>query len=136
MAVSHSGVYVQTPKITPQSFPATTANTKKTIATAGADGAKVVSVLITSTDTSLRLGNLWLTRSATSYLLTSVNVPAAAGTDGTTPTVEGLALIYGPVDNDGQRYIFLESGDTLDISFTTNITSAKEIDAVAIFGNF
>ena len=140
MAVTHEAVFVQNPKITPAAFTnADAANTKKTIHTAGANGSKVVAVTASSTDTSNRTGQLWLTRSATSYLLASVIVITLAGTDGSAPAQNLLTsgLWPGlPVDNDGQRYLFMESGDTLQISFTAQVTAAKEIDVVAVAGNF
>lgn len=140
MGVSHQGVFVQTPKITPAAFTnSDSANTKKTIATAGSDGSKVTAVTAASTDTAARVAQLWLTRSATSYLLGSVSVPAASGSDGSTSHGNLLisSLLPGlPMDADGQRYLFLESGDTLQVSFTAQVTSAKEIDVVAMFGNF
>ena len=140
MAVTHQGTYVQLPKITPAAFTnADAANTKKTIATAGADGSKVVGVMSSSTDTSARLGQLWLTRAAVSYLLSSTSVPALAGSDGVVATANLMTTTVWPglpTDNDGQRYLFLESGDTLQVSFTTQVTAAKEVDVVAVFGNF
>jgi hypothetical protein len=140
MAVTSTPVFVQTPKITPAAFTnSDSANTKKTIATAGSDGMKVTAVLATSTDTSNRTGQLWLTRSATSYLLGSTVVTTLAGTDGSTATANLLpvSLMGGlPKDNDGQAYLFLESGDTLQVSFTAQVTSAKEVDVVAIAANF
>ena len=140
MAVTATPVFVQNPKITPASFTnSDSANTKKTVATAGANGMKVTAVLATSTDTSNRTGQLWLTRSATSYLLGSTVVTTLAGTDGATATQNLLpaSLMGGlPRDNDGQVYLFLESGDTLQVSFTAQVTSAKEVDVVAIAGNF
>lgn len=140
MALSHQGVYVQTPEITPAAFTnADAANTKKTVATAGVNGSKVVGVMITSRDTSDRIAQLWLTRSAVSYLLAAASVVAGSGSDGTTPAVNlfDRTLFSGlPVDNDGQAYLFLVSGDTLQVSFTTQITAAKEADAAAVYGNF
>lgn len=141
MALSHQGVFVQTPKITPAAFTnADSANTKKTIATAGSDGSKVVGINITSTETAnARVAQLWLTRSATSYLLGSINVPVNSGFDGTVAAVNAInqtIMPSLPIDNDGQPYLFLESGDTLQASFTTQIASGKEADVVAIFGNF
>ena len=44
------------------------------------------------------------------------------------------ATLWPGLSNDGttgQRFFFLESGDTLQVSFTTVITAAKEIDVVA-----
>lgn len=138
--MSSTPVFVGTPKITPVAFTnSDSANTKKTVATAGSSGTKVVGVIATSTDTSSRTGQLWLTRSATSYLLGSVSVVTLAGTDGSTATANLLPaslMAALPRDNDGQPYLFLESGDTLQVSFTAQVTSAKEIDVVAISGNF
>lgn len=131
-------VLPQTPKFTPAAFTnADSANTKKTIATAGSNGTKVVAVTAASSDSSARIAQLWLTRSATSYLLTSFNVPITAGSDGSSVSANLMSLWQGlPRDNDGQSYFFLESGDTLQVSFTTQVTSAKEIDVVAHFANF
>src|SRR5690349_16610273 len=118
--------FAATPKITPISFTnSDSANTKKTIVTAGSSGTKVVAVLATSTDTSARTGQLWLTRSATSYLMGSVVVATLAGTDGATATANLMPaslMSMLPADNDGQRYLFLESGDTLQVSFTAQVT--------------
>jgi hypothetical protein len=131
--------FVATPKITPQSFVNADSTNKKTICTAGASGTKVVSVVATSTDTSDRTAQLWLTRSAVSYLLGTATVTTLAGTNGTTPAQNLLVpgLFPGlPVDNDGQRYFFLESGDTLQVGFTVAVTAAKEIDITVSSGNF
>jgi hypothetical protein len=139
MSVSHSPVLVQTPKITPAAFTnADSANAKKTIVTAGADGTKVVAVVAASTDTSARTAQLWLTRSATSYLLGSKTVAIGAGSDGASASANLLELLAAalPLDNDGQHYVLLESGDTLQVSFTAQVTSTKEIDVTAIAGNF
>lgn len=132
---------VQTPKITPIAFTnSDSANTKKTAATAGASGTKVTSLNATSTETAnARVAQIWLTRSATSYLLTSVNIPLNSGFDGTVGTVNLLNSTQWPglpTDNDGQVYFFLESGDTLQVSLTTQLASGKEVDFACVFGNF
>lgn len=139
MAVSHRAVFVQTPKITSVAFVnADAANTKKTIHTAGVNGAKVLNISASSTDTANRIGQLWLTRAATSYLLASAIVATLAGTEGVTPSQNLIptSLLTLPVDNDGQPYLFMESGDTLQVSFTAQVTAAKEIDVTCIAGNF
>lgn len=139
MAVTHQGVFVQLPKITPQSFVNADGTNKKTVATAGSDGSKLVALIATSTDTANRVASIYLTRSATSYLLGSVAIPLASGSDGSTAGINLLSssLIPGlPVDNDGQTYIFLESGDTLQVAMQVAVTAAKEIDVLAVFGNF
>jgi hypothetical protein len=128
--------FVATPKITPISILPADTTTKKTVCTAGSSGAKVVALLVTSTDSSNRVVQLYLTRSATDYLLGAYNIIALAGSDGATGTQNLLTIVAGlPRDNDGQRYLFLESGDTLTVATTTTVTAAKEIDVFAIFGN-
>lgn len=132
-------VFVATPKITPAAFTnADSANTKKTIHTAGASGSKVVAVFATSTETAnARVAQLWLTRSATSYLLGSLNIPVNSGFDGSAGTINLLLLLNGlPLDNDGQPYLFLESGDTLQASTTTQVAAGKEVDITCVAGNF
>lgn len=133
-------VFVSTPKITPAAFTnGDSSNTKKTIATADASGSKVVGITAASTDSSARIAQLWLTRSATSYLLSSTTVAITAGSDGTTAAADLMAVAAWPglpSDGTGQRYFMLESGDTLQVSFTTQVTSAKEIDVSAHFANF
>jgi hypothetical protein len=140
MSLTYQVPFLQTVKVTPQSWTnADSANTKKTVVTAGTNGTKVVGMTATSTDTSTRVAQVWLTRSATSYLLASVSIPAASGSDGTTVGINlmGTTLWPGlPVDNDGQVYLWLQSGDTLKVSFTAQVTSAKEIDVMALSADF
>jgi hypothetical protein len=137
MAVTSTPALVQNPKITPQSFVNSDGTTKKTIATGGSNGSKLVSLIATSTDTGTRILQLFLTRSAVNYLLGSTLIAIGAGTDGVASSSNLLTSIPGlPLDNDGQPYIFLESGDTLTAAVTVAVTAAKEIDVHAIFGNF
>lgn len=139
MAVSHQGVFVQTPKITPITIVNGTSTNKVTVATAGSDGSKVSGIIVTSDDSANRVVLLWLTRSATSYLLGAFPVTALAGSDGVQPGVNLLntALMPGlPIDNDGQVYLFLESGDTLQVSVAVAVTAGKTIYATAVMGNF
>lgn len=131
-------VFVQNPKITPAAWTnSDAAATKKTIATAGSNGSKVVAVNAASIDTSARVFKIYLNRSSVSYLLGAASVTALAGSDGVVATVNLLSLMGGlPRDNDGQPYLFLESGDVLQAENVTQVTSAKEVDVTAIFGNF
>lgn len=139
MAVSNTPVFVKTPKAgVAQILPADT-TTAKTVLTAGADGQKIVALLATSTDTAARTLQISLVRSAVVYLLGSVTVAIASGTDGTNPSVDLLStgLIVGlPTDNDGQRYFYMESGDTLTVASTVAVTAAKVISLIAVAANF
>jgi hypothetical protein len=135
--MSATPAFVSTPKTTPISILPADTTTKKTVATAGASGTKVVGLIVTSTDTAARVVQLFLTRSATNYLLGAWTIPALAGSDGSAGTQDLLNIFSGlPRDADGQRYFYLESGDTLTVATTTTVTAAKEIDVFALFGNF
>lgn len=142
MAVTATPTFVQTPKLGVVQIVNADASNSKTIITAGANGSKVVSVVVASDDTSARILQLSVTRSATVYIIGSYSVPAASGTDGTTAAVDLLkggpsTLIPGlPVDNSGQRYLFLQSGDTLTVKSTTTVTSGKTIHLTSVYGDF
>lgn len=146
MAVTaNSLVTPQTPKITPQNFVQGTdsAGTYKTIYTAGSNGSKIVGINVTTDDGSAtHVLTLVLTRSATDYVLGAYTLPVNSGTDGSAATVDLLAggpstLIKGlPFDNDGQRYLFLESGDTLRLTFATALTASKRINVLTIGADF
>jgi len=146
MAVTpNSQVSPQTPKITPQNFVQGTdsAGTYKTIYTGGSNGSKIVAINVTTDDGSAtHVLSLVLTRSAVDYTIGAYTIPVNSGSDGSAASVDLLAggpafLIKGlPVDNDGQKYLFLESGDTLRMTFATALTAAKRINVVTIGADF
>lgn len=146
MAVTPNSIVTpQTPKITPQNFVQGTdaAGTYKTIHTAGSNGSKVTGINVVTDDGSAsHVLTLALTRSAVNYGIGSYTLPVNSGTDGSTAGVNLLAggpssLVAGlPIDNDGQAYLYLESGDTLRMTFATALTSAKRIDVVTIASDF
>lgn len=137
--------------ITPQAFNvgvqnfvqgADSAGTFKTIFTAGANGSKLTGIMVASDDGSAtHVLTLVLTRSATNYYLGAYTLPVNSGTDGAAPAVDMLnggpaGLIPGlPIDNDGQRYLPLISGDVLKLTFATALTSGKRIDVVSCGGD-
>ena len=139
MAVSHQPIFVQTPKQGIAAFVNADGTTKKTIATGGTNGSKVTAVTAARTDSAARVVTLWLTRSATSYALTAASVAITSGTDGTTPGTNLFGSTLWPglsVDGSGQRYLFLQSGDTLQASMVVAVTAAKEIDVTATYADY
>jgi hypothetical protein len=132
-------VLIQTPKWAPTTtFASTyTPNTVQTLYTAGASGSKLVSAVGLSTDTVARVLQLWITRSATAYLIGSFSIPAASGNDGSTPTANLLGLNAGmPRDNDGQVYLFMQSGDVLGASLTAAPAAGKFVYAWSMGADF
>jgi hypothetical protein len=140
MALSTDPVFVQLPKIGPAAFTNTdAANTKKTVVTAGGNGGKLFGLSVTSTDTTARVAQVWLTRGATSYLLTAVSIPALSGTDGTTPNIDLLNNTQWPglpYDGNAQNFVLLQGGDLIQVSLTTQVAAGKEVDAVAIWADY
>lgn len=113
--------------------------TVKTIFTAGANGSVVNSLTVSSTDTSNRDVNVYLTRSATNYLLTTVQIPLSAGNANGVPAVDLLRSAQIPglaYDANGNSVLHLKSGDTLTFSAPVTVTSAKQITAAAFGGDF
>jgi hypothetical protein len=111
------------------------ASNQKDVLSAGANGTKVTALMAASDDTSARVVQVSILRSATNYVLGSVSVAAASGTDGATAAVDLLKalLLPGlPVDADGQHYLFLESGDKLQVKSLATVTSAKLVHVTAV----
>ncbi len=117
------------------------ASGQKTVVTAGASGSKLTALYASSTDTSARVIAISIVRSATTYLLASPTVALRAGDTADTPAVDLLNSTVFPAgllstDNDGQKYLFLESGDTLVVNAQTTVTSGKIVSVHADYSDF
>ena len=137
MAVTATPVFVQTPKVTQITILPADTTAQKVVCTAGADGTKVVSLIATSNDTATMNVQILIKRSATSILLGTGRIVTLSGTDGAAANVNLLNAITGlPVDNDGQPYLYLVSGDTLECAVLVTVTAAKTISLTCIHGDF
>lgn len=114
--------------------------TYKTIYTAGANGSRCVALWSTNNDASAtHLLTVQIVRSAVKYggmaLTTVVNAGFANAVPAqnlTTSTVwPGL-----PTDGSGNPFIMLASGDTLQATFATALTSTDVINVVAICADY
>lgn len=114
-----------------------TGTTATILVTPGASGSRVKSLQFTSDDTVSRTFQLIKTKSAVDYVLGEIVVPAGAGTDGTTPGVNGLNATNMPgMQSDGLlRFIDVPSGTTLKIKPKVAITAAKTVNVVAEYGD-
>jgi len=102
------------------------ASSAKTLIVAGSNGNKVVNLVASSNDSSPRDIQVSLVRSATTYVLATTTVAANSGNAAGTAPVDLLAIIPNLArDQDGQPYLFLESGDTLVVGTLTTVTTAK-----------
>ena len=68
----------------------------------------------------------------------TLSAPTLTGNDGATTGLNffGNALVPLPVDQDGQSYLFLESGDTLYVSSSTTVTANKLVTVQAMAADF
>lgn len=111
----------------------------KSIITGGANGTKIESINVASTDTSDRDVSLWVTIAAVAYLLGTVKIPATSGLVDSVPSV---SLLDSPqftawrYDSNGNKYLYLPVGAILSISALTTVTTAKAIQVYAQGGNF
>lgn len=112
--------------------------TAKTLFTAGADDSDVLSIIVASDDTAAVNLELAVKRSSVAYVLTTLNIPIAAGTSsgGTVASVDLLnsTIMPGlPVNSAGKRYLPLKTGDTLEVRALVTVTAAKTVH-VSAFG--
>ncbi len=99
---------------------------KVTIFTAGANGSRLDTLSVASTDTSAINLNLWLTDGTTEILLDCVPIPAGYGTNAVNRAYDVLSVLSAAkADGDGIRQMWLKSGCILKAAASAAITSAK-----------
>lgn len=138
MPVTATPVFVQTPnagavQITGGSTAAVTA------ITAGTNGSKVVGLTATNNNGSAVLATVAFVRAGSTFPMGTATVAINAGYDGATAAANLLAaaIMPGlPVDNDGQVYFFMKSGDTLTVAPSVSISAGKFVNIIAIYADF
>lgn len=145
MATTPTPIYPQTLYNAVQTITAAETTTIKALTTTQTNGLKVESIIVTSNDTSARDVCLYMTISATNYLLIQVQIPITAGQVNTTPPVNllagGVAGLPGsfpglPIDGNGNPYIYLPSGATLSVNAPVALTTAKTMTFLATGASF
>jgi signal-transduction protein with cAMP-binding, CBS, and nucleotidyltransferase domain len=139
MATSPIPVLLQAPQLGVTTFAPGDTTAYKTVFTGNTNGSKVVGLLVTSTDTAARVMVAQINRAGANTNLCASNVAALSGTDGVTSVTNMMSssLFPGlPLDNDGQPYFFLQSGDILQLQANSTITAAKNIYVTVVAGNF
>lgn len=115
------------------------ASTLKTVFTPGASGSKLDHVLITSTDTSARDIQFYLTISAVDYLLGTISIPANSGFTNSVSIVSLLdhTRMTGMLtDVNGNKFVILAAGSVLKAKMLTTITAAKVVNVITQGGDF
>lgn len=113
--------------------------TNANIYTAGGNGSKITSIVCTTNSSAAVTVTLSILNTSVLYTLGTISIPANAGTNTTTPSMQVLTnsqLPNLPVDSDGNPYLFLISGDNLQVSLGAAITSPNVATFIVTGGDF
>jgi len=111
----------------------------QTIYTAPAGGGRIDSLNVSSTDTSARDIQLYVTIGGIDYLLGTVSIPITAGFIAATPSVNLLASINIPgalLDPYSNKVIILEGAAILKWAAVVTLTAAKTLNLLGMAGEF
>lgn len=118
----------------------TTASSTATHITGGSSGSRVSSLIAVSDSTSAHVFKVGVSTGGSPYYLGAVSIPASAGSDGSTPSVDMFApsLIPGlPLDGNGVPYVNLPStSHTLTVTATATINTGKQVTFSSVYGSY
>lgn len=139
MAGTATPIFPQTVKnYVAQILPADASNVK-TLVTGATNGTKIEAITVASTDGTARDVQLVMTISSVVYVLTTVSIPGTSGSANSAPSIDILRNAQWPglsYDSNGNKILYVASGSVLGIKSLTTVTTAKEIDILAIGGDF
>jgi len=133
MAANTLPIFAVKPKVWPAQITDVSGTTPVTVATGGANGSIIEGLIGTSTDSTIRVVSVILTRGSTNYYLGAVKFSSTEGTDGDSVSKNILSetemnLMSGPV--------VLESGDILKVAAQSTLTVGSEIAVTAFGGDY
>lgn len=141
MAVTaNSIVSPQTPNRGVVRFVGTTdaAGADKAVYTSGTNGSKVFGMVATNGATIHNL-TLAINNGGTRYVLNTVSLPVNAGQNGTVLPVAPMSVVNWPglpVDSNGNPYLLLASGDTLEAQYATAQGTGDTISLACLAADF
>ena len=112
-AVTATPVFVQTPKLGAVQIVNANGTTPQSLYACGANGSKITGIFASTTDTAADTVQLSLLRSATTYIVNTVSVPAGSGTTAAAAPTPLMSFTGLPLDADGNPYFYCQSGDTI-----------------------
>ncbi len=107
----------------------------QTLQTAGASGALIDSIAVTSDDTSAAVINVIVNDGSTDYQIGQVTIAAGAGTDGTTAAQNLLSSVSLPFLQTGGG-LALGPNAVLKVAANATLTAAKSVTFTAIGGDY
>ena len=106
-----------------------------TLYTAGTNDAVVKSITVTTTDTAAVNLKVAINDGTTDFLLGTVRVALASGTDGAASSVDilGSGLLPGlPRDLNSRAILPLKNGHILKVGCLATMTASKQTDVIAV----
>jgi hypothetical protein len=135
---TNQAVFVQKPRWPHLQIVAADTTTAKTLFTCPADGAKIVGMFVTTSDTTANGVQISVLNTST-YVIATVTVPLSAGYVAGAPAVNLLSGTNWPglpLDSDGNPYFYCESGDVLQAAATLTLVSAEVMNIFVVAANF
>jgi hypothetical protein len=135
MAKSTNLNFTQEINLVGKRLTSTDTTTFVTLYTASTDDAVVKSLTVTTTDTAAVNLKIAINDGTTDFLLGTVRVALASGTDGAVASVDvlGSSLLPGlPRDLNSRSILPLKNGHILKVGCLATMTAAKQTDILAI----
>ena len=136
MATNKNPIFIDTPESANTELDNADGTGLLVVFTAGADGGAIMKCNAVSTDTVARILILHVDDGAVVAKLGEVNVPAGAGTDGSTPSVDLFDKVAMPGAFQADGSLPLGAAATLSISAKVTLTAAKTIDIAVQGGTY
>lgn len=135
MAANQFPIFQKNPSSPCQTIAAADTTTQKTLFTAGAEGALVDNIAVTSDDTAAAIVVLTINDGTTDCQIGEVTIPIGAGTDGSTPAINLLDTTAMPFF---QKNGGLPLGATaiLKANAKVTLTAGKTLEFVSFGGDY
>jgi len=131
MVANTEPIFGLTPNLTEDTITSADTTTAQTIFTAGSNGSKLMSIAATSDDTAAINATIYIRDGTTDYLVGTVNIPIASGTDGSVNSVNLLSPTALPwLDALGE--LALPTGYSVKVGCLATMTAAKTLTLVGI----
>lgn len=136
MALNETLYATKDPIVSGTNFQNADGTSYKTIYTnSTGEAVRIMAIAINSTDTVARDLIFAINDGSTDYPLHHVDIPIAAGTNGTANAVDALNVTnapFIPFDHNGNRYFDLANGHSIKGKMIVAVTAATRIDVTII----
>jgi hypothetical protein len=139
MATTNTPIYPQTISNSGVTIVPADTTTKKTLLTAGVNGAKVEYINVASDDTASKNLILYLSDGTNDYLLTWIAIAATSGFTTSIPSVAVLQSTQLPLnyyDSNGNRVLFIKAGWSIKVAVSATMTTAKTMYITSAYSDF